>query len=78
MLMIDERTTMRHMLIISARSAKLACGPAIDAYFPMESKALDPSGIGKIHVTMQPELVTCPRCVARMPTTNEHARLTGG
>jgi hypothetical protein len=57
---------MRHMLIINQRSAKLACGPAIEAWFPMTSQALDPSGIGKINVTLRPENVTCGRCVAHM------------
>lgn len=57
---------MRHMLIIKPRSAKLACGPAIDAYFPMESRALNPSGIGKIDVTTRRENVTCTRCAYQM------------
>lgn len=55
---------MRHLLIIKARSAKLACGHVIDAYFPMTSQALDPSGIGKIDVTLHPQDATCARCIA--------------
>lgn len=54
---------MRHFLVINPKSAKLACGPAVAAYFPMESKALDPSGIGKIDVCLRIENATCPRCV---------------
>ena len=46
------RPAMRHMLIIKHRSANLACGPEIDAYFPMTSQALDPSGIGKIDASL--------------------------
>lgn len=53
----------RHFLIITGRAARLACGPAVDAYFPMESKALDPSGIGKIDVSLRLENTTCPRCL---------------
>lgn len=55
---------MRHLLIIKPHSAKLACGHIIDAYFPMTSQALDPSGIGKIDVTLHPEDTTCDRCIA--------------
>ena len=66
---------MRHMLIIKPRSANLACGPAIDAYFPMTSQALDPSGIGKIDVALRPENVTCEKCVANIPPETAEQRI---
>jgi hypothetical protein len=53
---------MRHLLIIKEKSARLACGPTIDAYFPMTSQAPDPSGIGKIDVALNPENATCEKC----------------